>query len=166
MTSKQRQHRLFNIPKTHSCYTIFMSTIKTLVNNASVNDFINTVNDETKKSDAFILLDIYKKATEQVPRMWGTSIIGFGAYHYKSKRSTQEGDWPLVAFSPRKQSLTLYIMSELNDYSSLLSKLGKHKTSKGCLYINKLSDVNVAILEQLIKRSYEDAKRNLTPNQV
>jgi hypothetical protein len=89
--------------------------------------------------------------------MWGPSMIGFGQYHYKSERSRQEGDWPLAAFSPRKQNLTLYIMPGFNDYSDLLDKLGKHKTSKGCLYINKLSDVDQDILAQLIKRSYDDA---------
>lgn len=138
-----------------------MSTIKTLVNDASVEDFINSVDGEVKKVDAFKLLEMYKKATHEKPKMWGSSMIGFGMYHYKSERSTQEGDWPLAAFSPRKQSLTLYIMSDFNDYSDLLSKLGKCKTSKACLYINKLSDVDVDVLEKLIKRSYDDAKRTL-----
>lgn len=134
-----------------------MSTIKTFVNDASVEDFINSVEGEVKKADAFKILEMYKKATNEEPKMWGPSMIGFGQYHYKSDRSTQEGDWPLAAFSPRKQSLTLYIMPGLNDYSDLLSKLGKHKTSKACLYINKLSDVDTAVLEQLVKRSYDDA---------
>ena len=123
-----------------------MSTIKTHVNDASVEDFINAVDGDIKKADAFKLLEIYKKATNEEPKMWGTSMIGFGQYHYKSERSTQEGDWPLSAFSPRKQNLTLYIMPGLNDYSELLGKLGKHKTSVGCLYINKLSDVNLGVL--------------------
>ncbi len=139
-----------------------MSTLKTLVNDASVEDFIASVEGEAKQADAFRLLKIYTRATNEVPKMWGASIIGFGCYHYKSERSRQEGDWPLAAFSPRKQNLTLYVMSDLHDYSDLLDKLGKHKTSKACLYINKLTDVDVAMLEQLIKRSYEDAKRDLT----
>lgn len=134
-----------------------MSTIKTLVNDASVEDFINSVDGDVKKADAFKILEIYKKVTKEKPKMWGPSMIGFGQYHYKSERSAQEGDWPLAAFSPRKQSLTLYIMPGLNDYSDLLNKLGKHKISKGCLYVNKLSDVDEGILEQLIKRSYDDA---------
>src|SRR5688572_7805105 len=113
-----------------------MSTIKTFVNDASVEDFINSVDGEVKKADAFKLLQIYKKVTNERPKMWGSSMIGFGQYHYKSERSKQEGDWPLAAFSPRKQSLTLYIMPGLNDYGDLLGKLGKHKTSKACLYIN------------------------------
>lgn len=136
-----------------------MGTIKTLVNDASVADFINSVEGDTKKADAFKLLEMYKSATNEQPKMWGASMIGFGQYHYKSERSTQEGDWPLAAFSPRKQSLTLYIMPGFNDYSDLLNKLGKHKTSKGCLYINKLSDVNADILQQLIQRSYGDSVR-------
>jgi hypothetical protein len=136
-----------------------MSTIKTLVNDVSVEDFINSVEGDVKKADAFNILELYKAVTNEKPKMWGSSIIGFGQYHYKSKRSKQEGDWPLAGFSPRKQNLTLYVMPGFNDYSDLLSKLGKHKTSKACLYINKLSDVNVGILEKLIKRSYDDAKR-------
>lgn len=134
-----------------------MSTIKTLATDANVEDFINSVDGDAKKVDAFQILDIYKRVTSEAPKMWGESMIGFGKYHYKSERSKQEGDWPLAAFSPRKQSLTLYIMPGFNDYTDLLDKLGKHKTSKACLYINKLSDVDVNILEQLVKRSYDDA---------
>lgn len=136
-----------------------MSTIKTLVSNASVEDFINSVDGDVKKADAFKILEMYKKATNEKPKMWGSSIIGFGQYHYKSERSKQEGDWPLAAFSPRKQSLTLYIMPSFHDYSDLLSKLGKHKIKGGCLYINKLSDVDVALLGKIIKHSYDDAKQ-------
>ncbi|MGB4762326.1 MAG: DUF1801 domain-containing protein [Candidatus Saccharimonas sp.] len=138
-----------------------MSAIKTHVNDASVEDFINSVDGDTKKADAFVLLEIYKRVTGQPAKMWGASMIGFGQYHYKSERSSQEGDWPLAAFSPRKQSLTLYIMLDTNDYDDLLSKLGKHKTSKACLYINKLSDVDKEVLEKLVARSYEDAINSL-----
>lgn len=130
-----------------------------MVSDASVDDFINSVEGEAKRADAFKILEMYKRATNKTPRMWGSSMIGFGHYHYKSERSRQEGDWPLAAFSPRKQSLTLYIMPGFNNYSDLLDKLGKHKTSKACLYINKLSDVDMDILERLIKRSYDDAVR-------
>lgn len=138
-----------------------MGTIKTLVNDASVEDFVNSVDGDIKKADAYKILEMYKEITNQEPKMWGDSMIGFGQYHYKSQRSTQEGDWPLAAYSPRKQNLTLYIMPGFNDYSDLLNKLGKHKTSKACLYIKKLSDIDEDILRQLIKRSYEDAKRTL-----
>lgn len=135
-----------------------MSTIKTLVSDASVEEFINSLDSESKRRDAFEILAMYKNATNETPKMWGDSMIGFGQYHYKSERSRQEGDWPLAAFSPRKQNLTLYIMPGFNNYSELLAQLGKHKISKACLYINKLSDVDTAILQQVIQRSYDDAK--------
>lgn len=138
------------------------STIKTRVNDASVQNFIDTVEGDVKKQDTATLLAIYARATGEEPKMWGAAMIGFGQYHYKSDRSSQEADWPLAAFSPRKQNLTLYIMSEPNDYNELLVKLGKHKTSKACLYINKLSDVDLEVLEQLVKKSYLDSKKALT----
>lgn len=137
-----------------------MSTIKTFVNDASVEAFINSVDGDIKRQDAFAILAMYAEATNELPKMWGSSMIGFGQYHYESERSRQEGDWPLAAFSPRKQNLTLYIMPGFNDYTDLLEKLGKHKISKACLYINKLSDVDVNVLQQLIQRSYDDAKRS------
>lgn len=140
-----------------------MGTIKTKVNDASVTDFIDAVDNETRRNDGFVLLELFTKVTGEPAKMWGTSIIGFGQYHYKSERSSQEGDWPLVGFSPRKQNLTLYVISPgFTDYSELLEKLGKHKKSVGCVYINKLSDVDMYILEQLIKKSYLDSKAKLT----
>lgn len=134
------------------------STIKTQVNDASVEDFINGVEGEVKRQDSFKLLELYQRVTNEPPKMWGSSIIGFGQYHYKSERSSQEGDWPLAGFSPRKQSLTLYVMPGMADYSDLLKDLGKHKTSKACLYINKLADVDLKVLEKIIERSYLDTK--------
>jgi hypothetical protein len=136
-----------------------MAELKTKVTKASAQDFINKVPDKTKRQDSLVLLKLFQKITGEKPRMWGTSIIGFGLYHYKSERSSQEGDWPLVGFSPRKQNLTLYIMPGFADYKDLLKKLGKHKTSKGCLYINKLADVDMGILEQLIKKSFLAMKK-------
>jgi hypothetical protein len=136
-----------------------MSELKTKVNDASVEDFINTVEDETKRKDTFKLLEIYTKITGEKPKMWGSSIIGFGQYHYKSERSSQEGDWCTTGFSPRKQNLTLYFMLGFDDFSELLGKLGKHKTSVGCLYINKLADVDQAVLEKMIKLGYEAMKK-------
>lgn len=136
-----------------------MSTIKTTVNDASVHDFINNVDDETKRNDSFALLTMFQEITGEAPKMWGASIIGFGQYHYKSERSSQEGDWPLIGFSPRKQNLTLYIMPGFDSYAAFLEKLGKHKVSKGCLYINKLSDVDQAVLQKLIAASYTDMKK-------
>src|SRR5687768_15466867 len=123
-----------------------MSTLKTTLNDASVTDFINTVPDEIKRQDSFVLLELFSKVTGEQPKMWGSSIIGFGQYHYKSERSKQEGDWMLTGFSPRKQNLTLYIMPGFGAYKDLLRKLGKHKTSVGCLYINKLADIDPAVL--------------------
>lgn len=131
-----------------------MSTLKTTINDASVEDFLNKVEDEVKKTDSFTLLELFSKITGEKPKMWGTSIIGFGQYHYKSERSRQEGDWLLTGFSPRKQNLTLYIMPGFGEYKDLLKDLGKHKTSVGCLYINRLADVDLAILEKLIKKSF------------
>ncbi len=136
-----------------------MSTLKTLVNDESVTDFINSVPDETKRADSFTLLKLFTDITGENAKMWGASIIGFGQYHYKSDRSTQEGDWPLTAFSPRKQNLTLYFMDGFDSYGDLLNSLGKHKTSKGCLYINKLSDVDIQVLEKLIQKSFKSVER-------
>lgn len=135
-----------------------MSEIKTKQTDASPDDFINAITDEKKRQDGLTLLKMYTAITGQPAKMWGPSMIGFGIYHYKSERSSQEGDWPLAAFSPRKASLTLYVMPGVNDYSDLLEQLGKHKTSKGCLYINKLADVDLDVLQQIIKKSYGDAK--------
>jgi hypothetical protein len=138
------------------------STIKTLVSDASVDEFINSIDDEVKRSDSFQLLALYEKVTGEPAKLWGPSIIGFGKYHCKSERSRQEGDWPLAAFSPRKQNMTFYIDLGTHSYTDLLQKLGKHKVSKACLYINTLSDVDEAVLSELISRSYLKAKEQLT----
>jgi hypothetical protein len=143
-----------------------MSELKTKASDANIEDFIRSVPDETKREDSFVLLEMFTLITGEKPRMWGTSMVGFGQYHYKSERSSQEGDWPLIAFSPRKQNLTIYIMPGFADYQNLLKDLGKHKTSVGCLYINKLADVDMAILEKLVQRTYLDMKSKYSPNQV
>ena len=135
-----------------------MGTIKTTVTDDSVTEFINKVADQTKKNDSFMLLELFTRLTGEQPKMWGPSIIGFGQYHYKSEKSRQEGDWMLTGFSPRKQNLTIYIMPGFADYQDLLKDLGKHKTSVGCLYINKLADVDLVVLEKLIEKSYADMK--------
>ncbi len=142
-----------------------MAEIKTKKNNASVEDFINSLPNERRREDAKKLLAIYNEVLGIEPSMWGTSIIGYGSYHYKSERSRQEGDWPLAGFSARKQSMTLYIMCGLNNYERLLSKLGKYKVTVSCLYINKLEDVNLDVLKELIKVSYEDSNSLLNPEQ-
>lgn len=137
------------------------NNIKTKISDASVEDFINSVDSEAKRQDAFTLLKIYTDITGEQAKMWGTSIIGFGQYHYKSEHSKQEGDWPLAGFSPRKQNLTLYVMHDLTKYSDLLAKLGKYKTSVSCVYINKLIDIDMSVLKKLIQQSYTDAKKEL-----
>lgn len=133
-----------------------MGEIKTKVTDASVDDFLNSVENETRRKDGHELLKIYKRVTGQEAKMWGPSMVGFGMYHYKSERSSQEGDWPLAAFSPRKQNLTLYVYP--NNFPELLKGLGKYKTSVGCLYINKLDDVDVKALEKLVAASWKWSK--------
>lgn len=136
--------------------------LKTKVNDASVEDFINAVEHDQKRADAFQLLEIMQTITGEPPKMWGPSIIGFGQYHYKYA-SGREGDFMLVGFSPRKAKHSLYIMSGFDGHDDLLQKLGKFKTSKGCLYINKLSDVDLEILKLLIERSVEYIKNKKWP---
>lgn len=140
-------------------YNEGMSTLKTIVNDASVTEFINSVPDAVKRNDSLALLALFTEVTDENPKMWGSSIIGFGSYHYTSDKSNQEGDWPLTGFSPRKQNLTLYFMHGFDTYVELLSDLGKHKTSKSCLYINKLADVDLAVLRKLIALSVDDMKK-------
>ena len=135
-----------------------MGDIKTKVNDASVLEFIGTVATEQKRQDALVLLEMFTRVTGLEAKMWGASIIGFGQYHYKSERSSQEGDWPLTGFSPRKQNLTLYVMTGTDSLSGLLAGLGKHKTSVGCLYINKLADVDLKVLEKIIDKSFKESK--------
>ncbi len=166
-----------------------MAELKTKETKESALKFLKTIEPKEKQADGLALLKIFKKITGEKAVVWGElgegpkrkgagptgpsrgrikfqqefiggrAIIGFGKYHYKSERSTQEGDWPLVGFSPRKQNLTLYIMMGNKDSADLLKKLGKHKTSVGCLYIKKLSDVNQKVLESLIKKSYQYMKK-------
>jgi hypothetical protein len=136
-----------------------MAEIKTKVNKKSPRTFIAKVKNEQRKKDALALLKIFKKATGLTPKMWGDSIIGYGSYHYKSERSSQEGDWPLTGFSPRKRNMSIYIMPGFGKYKSLLKKIGKYKNSVSCLYINKLSDIDTKILEAIIKDSVKEMKR-------
>lgn len=135
-----------------------MAELKTKKTKQNPKDFLKTIEPEEKRKDGFTLLKMFEKVTGEKGTMWGTSIVGFGQYHYKSERSTQEGDWPLVGFSPRKQNLTLYIMHGNTD-ATLLKRLGKHKRSVGCLYINSLADVDQKILVTLIKKSFQYMKK-------
>lgn len=136
-----------------------MAELKTKATTQNVRDFLNNVEPEGKRKDGFALLELFEKITGERAVIWGTSIVGFGMYHYKSERSSQEGDWPLTGFSPRKQNLTLYLMSGFTQNKDLLSKLGKHKTSVGCLYINRLSDVDMSLLTKLIDKSFRQMKK-------
>jgi len=126
-----------------------MAELKTKKNEASVNDFINAIKDELVRTDCLEIVKMMKQATKSEPKMWGASIVGFGEYHYKYA-SGREGDWFVTGFSPRKQSLTLYIMGGLDQHKSLLKKLGKHTTGVGCLYFKKLADVDKKILNTII----------------
>ncbi len=133
-----------------------MAELKTKQNDADVKDFINSYADtQQKKEDSFEILRLMQDFTGYEPRMWGTSIIGFGSYHYKSERSRQEGDWMLVGFSPRKSAISLYVYSGCAGQEELLKDLGKFKMGKSCIYIKKLSDINQEILEKLVKSSIE-----------
>ena len=135
-----------------------MAELKTQATTHPAEEFLNTIELEQKRKDSFELLRIFEEITGEKAVMWGTSIVGFGKYHYKSERSTQEGDWPLTGFSPRKQNLTLYIA--MGDHlNGLLEKIGKHKTSVGCLYVNKLSDVDISALRKVIAVSYNYMKQ-------
>lgn len=135
-----------------------MAELKTKVNKASVDKFLKGIKDERVRDDCYKILDIMQKATKSAPKMWGTSIIGFGSYHYKYV-SGRESDWMLTGFSPRKQSLTLYIMPGFDEYHSLLKDLGKHTTGKSCLYIKKLEDVDTKVLKQLVIKSVKKMKK-------
>jgi len=127
---------------------------KTVENNASVIDFINSVEHQTRKNDALIVNKWFEEITKTKGKMWGTSIIGFGKYHYQNE-SGRAGDFMKIGFSPRKASLSLYILDDHKKYETLLDKLGKHKSSKACLYINKLVDVDEKVLKQIIKKSWD-----------
>ena len=130
-----------------------MAVNKTKQTNESFVKFLNTIEDETKRNDCFEIAEMMKQESKCEPKMWGPAIIGFGNYHYKYA-SGHEGDMCMIGFSPRKQNITLYISAGINNQMDLLKKLGKHKRSKGCLYINKLNDVDQEILRDLIKASY------------
>jgi len=127
-----------------------MAENKTQPHGGSVEDFLNGVEDEQKRRDAFEVLALMKEVTGETPKMWGTSIVGFGSYHYKYE-SGREGDSLITGFSPRKAALTLYIMPGFGRYDEYMQKLGKYKTGKSCLYIKKLADVDRAVLRQLVE---------------
>ena len=128
-----------------------MAGIKTKQTNADVHEFITSFADtEQKRNDSFELLKLMQEVTGCEPKMWGPSIIGFGSFHYKSERSRQEGDWPLVGFSPRKAAISLYVYTGSAQHEHLLKNLGKFKMGKACIYIKKLSDIDQIELKNLM----------------
>lgn len=129
-----------------------MSELKTQKNDGDVEAFLHSVENKRRREDSFVILDLMREVTGEPGALWGTSIVGFGSYHYKYA-SGREGDWFVTGFSPRKQNMTLYIMPGFEQYNDLLSKLGKHKTGKSCLYINKLDDVDLDVLRELVAQS-------------
>lgn len=134
-----------------------MAQNKTTENDLSVPDFLNTIPDENKRADCFNLSDILSLTTGFKAKMWGNAIVGFGSYHYKYE-SGREGDAPLVGFSPRKDAIALYLSSQFKDREELLAKFGKHKTAKACIYLKKMSDIDIAVLKEMITNSVERVK--------
>jgi hypothetical protein len=135
-----------------------MAELKTKPNARSVESFLDGVADEEKRRDAFAVARLMQEITKAEPRMWGDTIVGFGSYHYRYA-SGREGDWPVIGFSPRKQDLTLYLMSGFDGCEELLAKLGKHRTGKSCLYIKRLDDVHLPTLKKLMKESVRRMKK-------
>jgi Domain of unknown function (DU1801) len=138
-----------------------MAELKTKRNDASVDGFLKKIPDADRRQDCMTVLQIMRKATRAEPKMWGTSIVGFGSYRYKYA-SGREGEWPLVGFAPRKGDLTLYLMPGIDRYGHLLSKLGKHRTGKTCLYCKRLSDLDLTVLQEIVTASVEDMKKRKT----
>lgn len=134
-----------------------LAQIKTKPTVANVHDFIKQIPNEQKRADSMVLLEMMKKASEEEPVLWGNSIIGFGNKRYKSPASGREVDWFLIGFAPRKTNLSIYISIGIQEHAEMLTKLGKHKTGVGCLYINKLDDVDLKVLKQMISNTL---KRN------
>jgi len=132
-----------------------MAQNKTTENENSVTNFLSAIEDKTKRDDAFSLVSLFEELSSFKAKMWGTAIIGFGTYHYKYE-SGHEGDAPIVGFSPRKDAFALYLSSEFPDRENLLSQFGKHKTGKACIYVKKLSDINLDILKKMIENSLID----------
>ncbi len=136
-----------------------MAELKTKQTDADVTGFINAFADtEQKRKDSFELLKLMQDFTGFEPRMWGPSMIGFGSYHYKSERSRQEGDWMLVGFSPRKAAISLYVYSGQPEHEVLLEGLGKFKMGKGCIYVKKLSDIDLEVLKKIMKATIDYLK--------
>jgi len=142
-----------------------MSEIKTKITDKDVECFLMGIEHEKRRNDSIELKKIFDSVLDEKAALWSNNMIGYGVYHYKSERSKQEGDWPLIAFSPRKQNIAIYLMPGVDNYKDLLDKLGKYKKSSGsCVYINKLEDINVEVLKKIITASVEDMKRMYNVN--
>jgi hypothetical protein len=139
-----------------------MAELKTKQTTASVDDFLNAIPDEQVRQDCFRIAEMMQQATKAKPKMWGPSIVGFGDAHYKYD-SGREGDWMQVAFSPRKQNITLYICAGFDGRDEMLAELGKHSCGKGCVYIKRLSDVNLPALKKLINASVKHQLKTNPP---
>jgi hypothetical protein len=127
-----------------------LAEIKTKPTSTSVESFIDSIQDERKRKDSQVILNLMKKATKETPTMWGTSMIGFGIKRYKSPATGREVDWFKIGFSPRKANISLHLVFDMKKHADALKNLGKHKTGAGCLYINKLEDVDINVLEKMI----------------
>jgi hypothetical protein len=137
-----------------------MSEIKTKPSDLDIDKFLMSVEPEKKRADSFELKKLFDSVVKEKPSLWNNNMIGYGSYHYKSDRSKQEGEWPLTGFSPRKQYIAIYIMSHVNNYKDLLSKLGKYKISTGsCIYVKKIEDINLDVLKEIISTSVSDMKK-------
>lgn len=131
-----------------------MAEVKTKKTENSVENYLSTVKHEQQRKDCGVLLKIMKKHTKKTPKLWGKSIVGFGEFAYKGK-SGREGTWFATGFSPRKGNISIYLISGVDNFKPLLKKLGKHKTGVGCLYINSLEEIDIKVLEELVKENYK-----------
>ena len=135
-----------------------MAELKTKPNDGSVENFLNSVENPEKRADSYRIKEIMENITGEPAKMWGPSIIGFGTYRYRYS-SGREGDWMLTGFSPRKQAITIYLMSGNEHFDEERNQLGKHSTGKSCLYIKKLTDVDESVLQNMIEKSIEIVKK-------
>jgi len=137
-----------------------MAEIKTKPIDSDIDKFLMNIEPEKRRADSIIIKKLFDSVVKEKVTLWNNNMIGYGSFHYKSDRSKQEGDWPLIAFSPRKQNITIYIMSGAKNYETLLRELGKYKISSGsCIYINKIEDINLEILKKIILASVSDMKK-------
>ncbi len=136
-----------------------MAEIKTKPIDSDIDKFLMTIEPEKRRSDSIKIKQLFDSVVKEKATLWNNNMIGYGSFHYKSKRSSQEGDWPLTAFSPRKQNITIYIMSGAKNYETFLKELGRYKISAGsCIYINKIEDINLEVLKKIISASVSDMK--------